>query len=119
MTTTYITTPIYYVNDVPHLGHAYTTLAADTLARYWRQKGHNVFFLTGTDEHGQKIAKTAEEQNSTPQDLADRVVNRFVDVWKRFGISYDDFIRTTDPRHHAVVQDLWKRLEDAGDIVSA
>ena len=112
----YITTPIYYVNDVPHLGHAYTTIAADTLARYWRAQGEPTWFLTGTDEHGQKIAKTAAERGLSPQGLADEVVTRFQALWTRFGSSHDDFIRTTEPRHKSVVQALWQRLEATGDI---
>lgn len=112
----YVTTPIYYVNDVPHIGHAYTTVAADALARHHRLLGHKVFFLTGTDEHGQKVEKTAKETGETPIQLADRVVKRFQDLWKRLDISHDDFIRTTEPRHKAFVQKLWQRVRDRGYI---
>ncbi len=112
----YITTPIYYVNDVPHLGHGYTTVVADTLARYWRQQNVPTYFLTGTDEHGQKIAKTAEEQGSTPKKLADRVVKRFQETWKLLHTSEDDFIRTTEERHKKSVQQMWQRIQAAGDI---
>ncbi len=116
MTTFYITTPIYYVNDVPHLGTAYTTIAADVLARYHRAQGHDTWFLTGTDEHGQKIEQTAKEQNKTPLDLANTVVNRFETTWKNLNITHNDFIRTTQDRHKTVVADIWNRLVDAGDI---
>ncbi len=112
----YVTTPIYYVNDVPHLGHAYTTVAADVIARYYRTKGYRVFFLTGTDEHGQKVEKAAKEKGLTPQQLADKVVVRFIDLWKKLNISNDDFIRTTQERHEKVVQEIWKKLEEKGDI---
>ena len=97
--TFYITTPIYYVNDVPHIGHAYTTIIADALSRYKKLAGHDVFFLTGTDEHGQKVEKAAAAKGMTPQELADKVVVRFKDLWTALGISYDGFIRTTDPAH--------------------
>jgi methionyl-tRNA synthetase len=90
----YVTTPIYYVNDVPHLGHAYTTLAADVLARHKQLKGYNVFLLTGTDEHGQKVEKAANAAGETPLELADRVVKRFQSLWDKLNISYSDFIRT-------------------------
>jgi len=112
----YITTPIYYVNDVPHIGHAYTTIIADTLARFKRMAGADVFFLTGTDEHGQKVEKAAAEKGLTPIQLADRVVVRFQDLWKELEISYDDFIRTTEPRHELGVQKLFQRLVEKGDI---
>ncbi len=112
----YVTTPIYYVNDVPHLGHAYTTIAADVLARYKRLKGYEVFFLTGTDEHGQKIEKSAKAKGMTPKELADSVVVNFKRLWERFDISYDHFIRTTDDYHEKVVQEIFQRLYDKGDI---
>ncbi len=112
----YVTTPIYYVNDVPHIGHAYTTIAADVLARHHRAMGGQVRFLTGTDEHGQKIDKAARGQGLEPIQLADRVVERFKALWERLGMSYDDFIRTTEPRHEEVVSRLWKRVIDNGDI---
>lgn len=112
----FITTPIYYVNDVPHLGHAYTTVVADVFARYHRLRGDDVFFLTGTDEHGQKIEKVAAEQGVTPQALADRVVERFRGLWQRLGIANDDFIRTSEARHKTFVQQLWSRMQERGDI---
>ena len=120
MTTTprtfYLTTPIYYVNAVPHLGHAYTTLIADTMCRYWRLAGDRVHFLTGTDEHGDKIAQAALKAGETPQAYADRIAAVFRDTWRRLGITHDDFIRTTEPRHTAVVQAILRKLHDAGEI---
>ncbi len=114
--TFYVTTPIYYVNDEPHLGHAYTTILADVLARYARLRGEETFFLTGTDEHGQKVERAAQERGITPLEHADNMVVRFREAWKLLGISNDDFIRTTEDRHirvvTAVLQDLW----DKGDI---
>ena len=112
----YVTTPIYYVNDVPHIGHAYTTIAADTIARYKAASGHEVYFLTGTDEHGRKIEQTAQSNGETPIELADRVVVKFQDLWKLLGISNTDFIRTTEPRHHEAVSEIWKLVEKNGDI---
>lgn len=112
----YITTPIYYVNDVPHIGHAYTTLAADVLARFKRLSGNKVLFVTGTDEHGKKIQRSAEQQGITPIELADNVVKRFKHAWSLLNISNDDFIRTTEQRHINVVQEIWKRLKSNGDI---
>ncbi|MBI5560697.1 MAG: methionine--tRNA ligase [Deltaproteobacteria bacterium] len=112
----YVTTPIYYVNDTPHIGHAYTTLAADVLARYKRLKGIDVLFLTGTDEHGQKVEKTAAAANITPQELADMVVKRFQELWKRLNISNDDFIRTTEDRHRIAVKRLWDEAVGREDI---
>ena len=113
----YVTTPIYYVNDVPHIGHAYTNVAADAVARYHRLKGEGVFFLTGTDEHGQKIEKASQEQGySSPKELADRVVVRFKKLWEVLNISNDDFIRTTEERHEEVVKHFVKKLMDKGDI---
>jgi len=112
----YVTTPIYYVNDVPHIGHAYTTIAVDTIARYKRLRGFEVLFLTGTDEHGQKVEKTAQEAGIRPIELADRVVSRFQDLWKRLNISNDDFIRTTQGRHKRAVAHLWERVRANGDI---
>jgi methionyl-tRNA synthetase (EC 6.1.1.10) len=94
----YITTPIYYVNDVPHVGHAYTNISADTLARFYRLRGYRVFFLTGTDEHGLKIQRSAEERGISPQELADQNAENFKKLWEFLGISYDHFIRTTDER---------------------
>lgn len=112
----YITTPIYYVNDVPHIGHSYTTLACDVLARYKRARGYDVFFLTGTDEHGQKVEKAAQAQGETPHELADRVMKRFESLWEKFDISNTDFIRTTQERHKVGVQNLFQKLLDQGDI---
>ncbi len=110
----YITTPIYYVNDVPHIGHAYTTCAADILARYHRLRGRRVMFLTGTDEHGQKIVKAARDAGLTPQELVDRVVVRFQELWKAMDISHNDFIRTTEERHIRTVQTFFQTLRDKG-----
>ncbi len=114
--TFYITTPIYYVNDVPHIGHAYTTIAADALARYHRMKGRKVFFLTGTDEHGEKVQKSAALQGLTPRELADRVVTRFQGLTPALDITNDDFIRTSEPRHYASVQALFRKSLANGDI---
>jgi methionyl-tRNA synthetase len=114
--TFYITTPIYYVNDAPHIGHAYTTIIADALARFKRMAGNDVFFLTGTDEHGQKIEKAAAEKGLTPKELADKVVVRIKDLWQALNISNDYFIRTTEPFHEKGVQKIFKQLLDKGDI---
>lgn len=113
---TYITTPIYYPNAEPHLGHCYTTIIADTLARYSRIAGRDTFFLTGTDEHGIKMVKTAAEKNMTPEELVERNVAVFKQVWKELDITYDDFIRTTEPRHTTAVQEIVRRLLANGDI---
>jgi methionyl-tRNA synthetase len=112
----YVTTPIYYVNDAPHVGHAYTTVIADALARWHRLVGDETYFLTGTDEHGLKVAQSAEEAGITPQEQADRNAARFREAWELLDISNDDFIRTTEARHHAAVQDLLSRIKDNGDI---
>jgi methionyl-tRNA synthetase len=112
----YITTPIYYVNDVPHIGHSYTTIAADTYARFKRFLGEDTFFLTGTDEHGQKIKKTADKLNKTPIQLADNVVIRFKDLWIKLNITNDDFIRTTEKRHEEAVQEIFNKMHKNGDI---
>ncbi|HEX9530128.1 MAG TPA: methionine--tRNA ligase, partial [Acidimicrobiales bacterium] len=112
----FVTTPIYYVNDAPHIGTAYTTVTADGAARWHRLLGDEVFFLTGTDEHGLKVAQTAEANGTTPQDWTDRTSERFREAWKLLDISYDDFIRTTEPRHHASVQTFLGRIYDRGDI---
>ena len=119
MSSFYVTTPIYYVNDVPHLGHIFTTTAADTLARYRRLKGDAVYFLTGTDEHGQNIERAAKKEGVAPIELADRVVSRYFELRDRLGFSNDDFIRTTQERHHKGVQEIIRRLEDAGDLYAA
>ena len=114
----FITTPIYYVNDIPHIGHAYTTVAADAVARYKRLKSgkENVFFLTGADEHGQKVEKAALSAGKTPLAFADGVVVRFKELWKRLNISNDVFIRTTEERHKKAVRELWRRVKEKGDI---
>ena len=114
--TYYITTPIYYVNDVPHIGHAYTNVASDIIARYMRLKGHDTFFLTGTDEHGQKVQKAAAVKNINPQEFTDQVSERFATVFKILNISNDIFMRTTSPNHKKAVAALWKKLEENGDI---
>jgi methionyl-tRNA synthetase len=112
----YITTPIYYVNDVPHIGHAYTTAAADVAARFHRQLGDDVFFLTGTDEHGTKVEQAACARGLTPKEHVDEVVAKFKEVAVKVGASNDFFIRTTDPQHERYVQDFVQRCYDAGDI---
>jgi methionyl-tRNA synthetase len=112
----YITTPIYYVNDQPHIGHAYTTLACDVLARFKRLDGFDVFFLTGTDEHGQKVEKAAAEAGIDPQTFTDRVSEHFREMTRAMGIANDDFIRTTEARHTVACSALWQRLVEAGEI---
>jgi methionyl-tRNA synthetase len=112
----YITTPIYYVNDIPHIGHAYTTLAADILARYMRLKGKKVFFLTGTDEHGQKVEKAARERGRSPKEHADIMVENFKTLWNELNIRNDAFIRTTDEEHKKVVSAILQKLYDKGEI---
>ncbi|MDA8324759.1 MAG: methionine--tRNA ligase [Nitrospiraceae bacterium] len=108
----YVTTPIYYVNDIPHIGHAYTTIAADILARHNRMLGRQVFFLTGTDEHGQKVQKAAESKGLPPKEHADRMVGNFKNLWNTLNISNDAFIRTTDTEHKKVVRELLQKLWD-------
>ncbi len=112
----YVTTPIYYVNDAPHIGHAYTTIAADVLARFKRLCGNTVLFTTGTDEHGKKIQRSAEERGITPKALADGVVTKFKGAWKLLDIKNDDFIRTTEERHTKVVYEIWSRMKENNDI---
>ncbi|WP_423747766.1 methionine--tRNA ligase [Bacillus cereus] len=112
----YITTPIYYPSGKLHIGHAYTTVAGDAMARYKRMQGYNVHYLTGTDEHGQKIQKKAEELNITPQAYVDNIVAGIKELWEKMDISYDDFIRTTEDRHKDVVEKIFKQLVDQGDI---
>jgi len=112
----YITTPIYYVNGDPHVGHVYSTVAADVCARFKRLAGYDVHFLTGTDEHGQKVAQSAEKAGMAPQEFCDQVAQKFIDVLPPFQISNDDFIRTTEERHKQSCIEMWKRLEDNGDI---
>ncbi len=117
--TIYITTPLYYVNAAPHIGHSYTTIAADCFAGYHRLKGHEVFLLTGTDEHGQKVHQAAEAAGLAPQAFADEAVEHFAALWKTLNISHDDFIRTTEPRHVRAVQTILTKLRDAGKLTRA
>ena len=112
----YVTTPIYYVNAAPHLGHAYTTIGADVQARHMRQRGERVFFLTGTDEHGEPVALAAEREGVTPQELADRNARQFQELMPRLGVSNDFFIRTSDPEHKRRVQEVMQRVHDAGHV---
>jgi methionyl-tRNA synthetase len=114
--TFYVSTPIYYVNDIPHIGHAYTTVAADTVARYKRLAGYDVFFLTGTDEHGQKIEQAASVKGFTPKELADNVVVRFKNLWEKLNISNDHFVRTTEEYHKKTVQAVFTKMKENGDI---
>lgn len=116
MSTFYVTTPIYYVNAEPHLGHAYTTIIGDALTRWHRLQGEDVKFLTGTDEHGLKIQQAAEAAGTTPQAFTDEIAPKFANAWERLNIANDDFIRTTEPRHRAAVVELLQRCHDAGDI---
>ena len=106
----YLTTPIYYPNDRPHIGTAYTTLVADAIARYWRLVGEEVYAVTGTDEHGLKIARAAEAHGMTPQAWVDHIVAGFHEAWDLLDLSFDDFIRTTEPRHRDTVQTLLQRM---------
>jgi methionyl-tRNA synthetase len=112
----YVTTPIYYVNDAPHIGHAYTTVTADAVARWHRLLGDDTLLLTGTDEHGLKVQRAAEENGCEPLEWADRTSARFQEAWSLLDISHDDYIRTTEPRHHAAVQELLTRIKDNGWI---
>ncbi|MCA9401426.1 MAG: methionine--tRNA ligase [Candidatus Omnitrophica bacterium] len=112
----YISTPIYYVNDKPHIGHAYTTILADVLSRFHRKMGEDVFFLTGLDEHGQKVQQAAEKRGMSPQDHCNDLAPRFTELWERLEIKFDDFIRTTQPRHISVVQHVLQKVFDQGDI---
>jgi len=114
--TFYVTTPIYYVNDQPHIGHSYTTIAADVLARFYRTEGMDVHFLTGTDEHGIKIVKAAQERGLAPKDLADEVVVHFQQLWKDLNITHDDFIRTSEVRHERRVQEIIRQLVEKDEI---
>src|SRR4051795_12029261 len=113
----YVTTPIYYVNDAPHIGHAYATVAADVLARWHRQRGENVYLLTGTDEHGEKVLQAAQQRDMTPQQWTDHMVET---AWKpmlaTIDAPNDDFIRTTEPRHTERVQDFLQQLYDRGEV---
>lgn len=114
--TFYITTPIYYPSGKLHIGHAYTTVAGDAMARYKRLKGFDVRYLTGTDEHGQKIQQKAEQENITPQEYVDRAAADIQKLWKQLEISNDDFIRTTEKRHKVVIEKVFQKLLDNGDI---
>ena len=111
-----ITSPIYYVNDIPHIGHAYTTIICDTLARFYRLQGDEVFFITGTDEHGQKIEQAAAKNNLSPKAMADKVSASFRELWDSFDISYDHFVRTTDESHENCVQKIFAKMYESGDI---
>ncbi len=112
----YVTTPIYYVNGDPHVGSAYTTIAADVMARYKRTMGYDAYFLTGTDEHGQKVEETAKQKGYTPQQWTDIMAPRFKEMWAKLGIEYSDFIRTTEPRHKAAVKKILQKVYEKGDI---
>ena len=114
--TFYITTPIYYVNDIPHIGHAYTTILADVLSRYQKQIGNDSFFLTGVDEHGQKVQEAAKKRGVNPLQHCDEMAKRFISLWQELHISNDDFIRTTEQRHQKVVKKILNIVNDAGDI---
>lgn len=115
----YITTPIYYVNDIPHIGHTCTTVVADIIARYHKLLGEDVFFLTGTDEHGAKVAEAAKKEGLPPQEFCDKVSKTFSDIWPKLGIKYDYFIRTTNPQHEKIVAEILQRIYDKGDIYKA
>ena len=113
-----LTTPLYYVNDRPHLGSTYTTLACDALARFQRLNGNAVVFITGVDEHGQKIQRTAEARQLSPQQHCDAISGSYRDLWSRWGISQDRFVRTTDPRHLQLVDQFFARVKASGDVIS-
>ena len=112
----YITTPIYYVNDKPHIGHAYTTIAADVLARYRKKQGDDVWFLTGTDEHGDKIAQAAVKAGKSPQEFTDSVAENFKKAWQKLNIEYNDFIRTTEERHKKGVAKFLTKLKQSDKV---
>lgn len=112
----FVTTPIYYINDAPHIGHAYTTIAADILSRYWKKRGAEVFFLTGTDEHGSKVSQAAQKKGIKPKKFADEMAMKYKAAWSYLNIEYDNFIRTTDPQHEKFVQDFLQKLYDNGEI---
>lgn len=112
----FVTTPIYYINDAPHIGHAYTTIAADILSRYWKKRGAEVFFLTGTDEHGAKVAQAAQKKGIKPKKFADEMSLKYQAAWSFLNIQYDNFIRTTNPNHEKFVQDFLQKLYDNGEI---
>ena len=111
-----LTTPLYYVNDLPHIGSAYTTMAADVVARYQRLLGNPVLLITGTDEHGQKIQRSAEDKGESPQEFCDRMSAEFGSLWELLDLKYDRFIRTTDSRHHAIVKEFFQRVQEKEDI---
>ena len=115
----YITTPIYYINAEPHLGHAYTTMVADAIARSHRLMGEDVFFLTGTDEHGQKVERAAKKAGQPTRAFADSVASKYRELFKRLNISNDDFIRTTEERHIRASQEIWRRVRDRGYLYKA
>lgn len=115
----FITTPIYYINDIPHIGHTCTTVVADIIARLHKQKGEDVFFLTGTDEHGQKVAESAIKEGLKPKAYCDKIAPRFEEAWKNLNIGFDFFIRTTDPRHEKVVSELLEKIYKKGDVYKA
>ncbi len=112
----YLTTPIYYINDIPHIGHAYTTIAADVLSRFYKNSGYDVFFLTGVDEHGAKIAEAAKKANQEPKEIVDKLVPRFKKAWESLEINYSEFFRTTNPKHEKLAQDFVRQLKDRGFI---
>src|SRR5690606_7066382 len=114
--TVYLTTPIYYPSGNLHIGHAYSTVPGDAMARYKRMRGYDVMYLTGTDEHGQKIQKKAEEKGVTPQEYVDEIVSGIQDLWKTLKITNDDFIRTTEDRHKKVAAQIFDQLVKQGDI---
>ena len=115
----FVTTPIYYVNDIPHIGHTVTTVAADIIARYHKVLGEKAFFLTGTDEHGAKVAEAAAEQGLPPQEFTDKVSKTFAEIWPKLNINYDYFIRTTNPKHEKIVQEVLTKIYKKGDIYKA
>lgn len=112
----YVTTPIYYPNDIPHIGHAYTTIAADVIARWNKLLGNKVFFLTGTDDHGKKIAETAKKHGKTPKEFTDELIPKFKNAWKKLNVEYDYFIRTSDKEHEEIVKEVLQKVYDKGDI---
>ena len=112
----YITTPIYYPSGKPHMGHAYSSIVADIFARFKRLEGYNVLFLTGTDEHGQKIQKEADKNSKNPKQFCDEISETFRSLTKTLNLTNNDFIRTTEPRHHKSVKEIWNRLIKSGDI---
>ncbi|HEX9158087.1 MAG TPA: class I tRNA ligase family protein, partial [Syntrophales bacterium] len=112
----YVTTPIYYVNASPHIGHAYTTIVGDVMSRFYRMSGYDVFFMTGTDEHGDKIAEAARKNNETPKSFTDRISAQFRNLWPQLAVTNDYFIRTTDENHVKTVQYILQKVYDSGDI---